>query len=332
MMIKRRFQSRIAKGKSTLPIAILLAIVCWVIVYSVKPDSLVKKPAFPLWQMLHDFLPNEFAGTTISFILYSLIGYLLIELNNAYSIIRMRASVQTSLFLIIVATCPELYPLQAGTIAALTLLTAIYFLFKCYQQVHPVNYMFFGYFFIGLGSLVFPKLIFFIPIFIIGAYNFQALSARTFFAGIIGFSIPYWFLFGHAFFYNQMELFYQPFIELITFPPADYKAVQLWEIITVGFSTALLLISSIHSFATSYLDKIRTRSYLNFFILLEIGTLILMIFLPAQATDFFPILFSGVSILAGHLFALTDNKVSNLFFMFTLISLTALFVFNLWML
>ena len=29
--------------------------------------------------------------------------------------------------------------------------------------------------------------------------------------------MPYWMLFGHAFFYDQIELFYHPFKELATF-------------------------------------------------------------------------------------------------------------------
>ena len=40
------------------------------------------------------------------FILYSVIGYFLIGLNNAFAIIRMRASVQTAIYFLLISVCP----------------------------------------------------------------------------------------------------------------------------------------------------------------------------------------------------------------------------------
>ena len=49
------------------------------------------------------------------------------------------------------------------------------------------------------------------------AYRFQSLTPRSFCGALLGWMLPYWRLFGHAFFYNEMELFYRPFNQLLAF-------------------------------------------------------------------------------------------------------------------
>jgi len=47
-------------------------------------------------------------------LLFAGIGYFLIELNNTFAIIRMRASVQTSLYFLLITACPGMHLLYAG--------------------------------------------------------------------------------------------------------------------------------------------------------------------------------------------------------------------------
>lgn len=165
----------------------------------------------------------------VSFLIYAAIGYFLIELNNRFSIIRMRASVQTAIYFLLVTVCPEMHLLYAGNVAAITFLFSIYFLFKSYQQAQASGYLFYSFLFIGAGSILFPQLTFFSVLWLFEAHRFQSLTFRSFCGALIGWTMPYWMLFGHAFFYDQMELFYHPFKELATFgghiQPTDTPAV-----------------------------------------------------------------------------------------------------------
>ena len=186
-------------------------------------------------------------------------------------------------------------------------LISLFFLFKSYQQPHPVSYIFHSFAFIGAGSLLFPQLLYFIPLWLIGAYSFQSLTIRSFCGAIIGISLPYWFLLGHAFFYGEMELFYQPFIELVHFQPIEFgKNLQLWELVTLIYLFILFIVSAAHCIVSGYEDKIRTRSYLHFLI------------------------FLNFCIFVGHLFVLTSSKTSNVFFIGSTIGLILLFCFNIW--
>ena len=70
--------------------------------------------------------------------------------------------------------------------------------------------------------------------------------------------------FGYAFYYDKMNLFYHPLQELIHFQPISYGTLGMDRIISCGIITLISLVSSVHYFHVSYLDKVRTRIFLFF--------------------------------------------------------------------
>ena len=243
----------------------------------------------------------------------------------------MRASMQTAIYFLFVTVCPEMHLLYAGDIAALASLISIYFLFRSYQQSHAAGYLFYSFLFIGMGSIIFPQLTVFSVLWILEAYRFQSLTLRSFCGALLGWMLPYWFLFGHAFFYNEMDLFYRPFIELTTFGEAFHlQTLQSWELAILGYLLVLFIVSAVHCIAAGFEDKIRTRAYLQFLIDLTIFLFLLIAIQPNYCNDLLPLLMISNSILIGHFFVLTNSKSSNVFFIISLVSLTLLFAFNIW--
>lgn len=197
-----------------------------------------------LWQSARTLLLPTWAEHLVSFLIYAAAGYFLIELNNRFGIIRMRASVQTAIYFLLVTVCPEMHLLYAGDVAAIAFLFSIYFLFKSYQQSQAAGYLFYSFLFIGAGSIFFPQLTFFSVLWLFEAYRFQSLTFRSFCGALIGWTMPYWMLFGHAFFYDQMELFYHPFRELATFGDLlNLQVLQPWELATLGYLFVLFIVS-----------------------------------------------------------------------------------------
>lgn len=325
-------QTAITSGRFALPVAIIITIACWAIVYFLIPDIPKEENRYAFWESLTAYSIPDWGERLISFTIYMGIGYLMILMNNTFGLIRVRASIQTATFVLFVAVCPSLQQLNRGSLAALMFIIALYLLFSAYQTVRSSGYLFHSFLFVGLSSLIFPQITLLTPILLIGAFNFQALNPRSFFAAIIGWSFPYWFLFGHAYFYDNIDLFYQPFIELATFYPIDFSLFTNWEIAILAYSFVLFLISSIHSFAESYKDKIRTRIHLRFFILLNVCIYILIVLQPVHCINLLPLLLIGVSMLTSHMFVLTRSKASNIFFIITIIGLILLFLYNVWML
>ena len=305
-MRNKRLQNQVTAGRFTLPAVTLICTLCWVSTSFLFPQlaSIPTQDNQPFfWQSIQSFLLPGWAEQIVSFLIYAIIGYFLIELNNQFGIIRMRASMQT----------------------------AIYFLFRSYQQSHAAGYLFYSFLFIGMGSIIFPQLTVFSVLWILEAYRFQSLTLRSFCGALLGWMLPYWFLFGHAFFYNEMDLFYRPFIELSTFGEAFHlQTLQSWELAILGYLLILFIVSAVHCIAAGFEDKIRTRAYLQFLIDLTIFLFLLIAIQPNYCNDLLPLLMISNSILIGHFFVLTNSKSSNVFFIISLVSLTLLFAFNIW--
>ena len=97
-MRSQRFQNRVTAGRFTLPAAILISVACWILSAILLPDLEIRKGNYPLWDIFYSSCIPTWGTRLFSFILYSVIGYFLIGLNNAFAIIRMRASVDSHLF------------------------------------------------------------------------------------------------------------------------------------------------------------------------------------------------------------------------------------------
>lgn len=327
----RNFQNRITTGRTTLPVAVLVALGCWLAGSIVLPsEHWTARSGSVLWQLVGlDRLPLEVL-LIMGFVLHGLAGWLLIELNNAYAIIRMRASVQTTIYLLMTAACPLLYVLYAGSVGLLLFLIALYFLFGSYQQKQLVGNLFYSFVFLSLGSMVVSRLVWLVPVFWLGAYMFRSLHFRSFVASLFGWALPYWFLLAHAYFYGQMELFCQPFREMVHFSAWNLSYFHPNEWAVLAYLFVLYAVSTVHCLLTGYEDKIRTRSYLHFLILLCLCLFVYIVAQPGKSLEVIPLLLAGVGILSGHFFALTSSRGANWFFIGAMVVLCALFVLNVW--
>ena len=146
-MRNKRLQSQVTAGRWTLPAVIFICALCWVLTYFLFPDSIASttpKDSSSFLQSTRDLLLPGWAERIVSFLVYAIIGYFLIELNNQFSIIRMRASMQTAIYFLLVTVCPGMHLLYIGDIVALGSLISIYFLFKSYQQAQAAGYLFYS--------------------------------------------------------------------------------------------------------------------------------------------------------------------------------------------
>lgn len=320
-------------GHFTLPAVILIGLIVWVVTFDLQPALAQEQNSYLLWQWIGELGIPAWLSRALSFALYAIIGYFLIEINNTFAIIRMRASVQTSFYFLLITICLSLHQLCPGNIAALTFLFALFFLFKSYQQIKPASYLFHSFTFIGLGSLAFPQMTFLVPLWLIGAWNFQSLTFRSLCAAVMGWMLPYWMLLGYAVVNEQMNVFVAPFIELSTFQPIHHWAdLPTWVLVTLGFLLIEFIVSAAHYLITGNEDKIRTRSYLNFLILVGSGIFLFIFLQPAHSLPLVSLLLIVISILMGHLFILANNRLSNGFFISTLLAFIFLLGFNLWIL
>ncbi|MCC8186174.1 MAG: hypothetical protein LIP08_01330 [Bacteroides sp.] len=324
-------RSQVTTGRFTLPVAILLSTACWVVAGVLLPElSATRSPGETADRLLPFVLPNPL-GWAVSFLLYLFTGYLLIALNNTFGLIRIRASVQSALFLLLIGICPGLHLFYTGSILPVSLLLSLYFLFRSYQNHKASGNLFYSFCFLGISTLLLPILIWFIPLWLLGAYNLQCFTLKSFFASLTGWFFPYWLLLGHAYFYGEMELFYWPFRQWITFYPVrQILEISLPQWSILGYLLIIYIVSTCHTFVKGYQDKIRTRSYLHFLMLVILCLYLLILLQPICLPELLPVLMALISILAAHFFVLSDNRGSNIFFIASVIGVCILFGYNLW--
>ena len=183
----------------------------------------------------------------------------------------------------LVTVCPGIHLLYIGDIVALGSLISIYFLFGAISKL-KLRAIY------SIPSSLSEREVFFSPqltilsmLWLLEAYRFQSLTPRRFLRRALSDGCcPYWMLFGHAFFYNEMELFYRPFNQLLAFGEVfNLQILQPWELAILGYLLVMFIVSAVHCIAAGFEDKIRTRAYLQFLIDLTLFLFLLI----ALATD-----------------------------------------------
>ena len=295
-----------ATGRFTLPVVILICLLLW-------------GSTFQEWNELISL------GVTI------IIGYVFIETNTTFNLIRTRTSMPVCLYWLIATALFFLHPFEWTNLVPLVFILATYQLFHSYESVSSSPFIFHSFLFIGLGSIAFPQLLYMVPMLWGSMIPFRAISIKSFLASIIGLMTPYWFIFGYALYFNEMHILLTPLREAAHLYPIDYSHLTLPEIASWGFITLLLIVSGFHYWQISYMDKTRTRIYHSYLAIAGFWATLLSILQPVHWCEWLSIQLICTAFLCGHLFSLTRNRFSGIFFIVTFVLYILLMSFNLWM-
>ena len=295
-----------ATGRFTLPVVILICLLLW-------------GSTFQEWNELISL------GVTI------IIGYVFIETNTTFNLIRTRTSMPVCLYWLIATALFFLHPFEWTNLVPLVFILATYQLFHSYESVSSSPFIFHSFLFIGLGSIAFPQLLYMVPMLWGSMIPFRAISIKSFLASIIGLMTPYWFIFGYSLYFNEMHILLTPLREAAHLYPIDYSHLTLPEIASWGFITLLLIVSGFHYWQISYMDKTRTRIYHSYLAIAGFWATLLSILQPVHWCEWLSIQLICTAFLCGHLFSLTRNRFSGIFFIVTFVLYILLMSFNLWM-
>jgi len=314
--MRNRLQTIMMTGKATLPVVILIFLCYWIMFFA------------PLSHIM-----GSDVETIINGLCYVAIGYILIEFNNSFSIIRLRTSSQTFIFFLLVMACGCINQTINGNLTTISILISLFFLFKSYNNTEATNNLFYSFLFIGIGSLLIPQIIYFSILWIYTTIRFKSFTIQNLFAMLIGWFFPYWLLFSYAFLFNKMGLFYQPFNEMIAFSPLQpFRTMQAIDLYTLSYILLLYIVSFAHYLTVDYEDKIQTRSYLSFLYQFTFFLFLFILFIPKHLKNLMPLLLSNISIINAHYLLLRNTKLSNLFFIISIMIFLFLLSYHIWIL
>ena len=308
-MSHKRFQNHIAESRIALPLTI---------VYGLAISILYGAWEQQLWMQT---------------IVLAISTLLMAELNNSNSLIRIFSRMVSCSFLFMSVMAIFLLHSMQATIVQLCFIAFYLSLFKSYQNSKATGWVFYAFFAIGMASVVFIQILYFVPImWILMIFNILAFGAKSFVASLLGLITPYWFIGGYFIYRHQYDSIFQHFTDLANFAPLfDYSSITQHQMVTFGWIALLFLIGTIHFIRKRFSDKIRTRMLYEVFITLGICSIVFMVLQPQHYPILLRILIVNTAPLIGHFVATTQTRFTN--FSFHLIVLVTLLItsYNIWM-
>ena len=308
-MAYKRFQNTVTESKAMLPLsAAVAAASCYQV-------GLVQQG---LWMQL---------------VCLAVAVVLLIELNSTHQLIRVVSQSTASVFLLLVSTAVFLFPYIQAAIMQLCMVAVYFMLFHCRQHDESPGWTFYGFFCLGLASMVFVQVLYYVPVlWVLMATCIRALNAKTFWASIIGIVAPYWLGGPLIVYFLGTEMAVEHFQQLWTFAPlGDYSMIGEHEWVAIGWTTFLAIVGIIHYWSHGYQDKTRTRLLHEVFITMCLFTIAFIALQPQHYRLLLPILMVNTCPLIAHYLTLTHTWLTNISFYFIIIVTLAIIVYNVWM-
>lgn len=291
-------------------------------------------PATALYGLLVCLVAGLFAvDHLLEFVLLVIATLMMVELNNSNSLIRIYSRMVSCSYLVMTTMASFLLSSPEAGMVQVAFIAFCLLIFKAYQDKDAAGWVFYAFFAIGLGSIVFVQMLYFVPVlWVLLATNILAFSSRTFIASLLGLIAPYWFVGAYYILTGHLEVLADHFAALAVFSqPLILTGLDEHRIVTLLFILFVAAISSIHFILYSYKDKIRIRMIYEMFIALVTCCYIFIILQPQHTDMLLSMSIVAAAPLCGHLLALSNSKVSNIFFFVITALALILTAYNLWM-
>ena len=306
MLRKKTFQNKVAASRYALPVTATLAALVWVAVGFLVAN---------IWV--------QFAFTILSTLL-------MVELNNHNSLMRTYSRMVSCSFLVFITMTSLPTPSFKASIVTMCSIAFYLIILNSYQDRRAAGWTFYAFFCVGLASLVFIQVGYFLPFLWLMMMVFtNSFSIRNFFASIIGLIMPYWFSAGYFAYTNNIDGLISHFAEFINYQDLfDYSQITDHEVVNLLFLITLSTLGSIHFLHTSYADKIRTRMIYNSFILINYVSLAFIILQPQHIKELGSIMIVNTAPLTAHFITYTKGKVANIVFISALVIMVLILLYN----
>ena len=328
-MPHRRLIDIIAPNAKNISICILLSLLLWYDIFLPQTDvaGVISAPVqSPLFGLIETFLPpGSLLGKITGLLLYLLLCFMLLRLNEVFSFIRVR-TILPFLFCLIsggVLLRPHLF--SPGIIVALLVVSAVFNSFKLLTEETP-KYAFNAALLLCTAALFSPSCVWLLVVFWLFAYGGNVLSFRVFLASLLGASAPA--LYAYIGFWKaESEYLLRTFIQESFKPFAVGVHFSLPETVYLIFTGFLILLSLVDYILVRSQENIKPRKEFSHIIMLFLTTLGLIILsVPDSATLLWLSIVFG-SFLLGRFFSLNNNRFTKvLLFLYFGSSLLLLFL------
>ena len=307
--MKKRLQNKISESRLTLPVVSLYATAVWLIAGLIQQE----------WW--------------IQFGCFALSTFLMMELNNSNTLLRIHSRMVSCSFLVLSCCVCFLFHSLSEAISELFILATYLILFFTYQDKTSSGLSYYGFLCLGVASIANVHILFFLPFWwLLMQFNLQSFSQRTFLASLMGVTTPYgywacWLLFQDSFsplveHLSSLGIFHFPF---------DFSSVADNHLVFFIFLTVIAILGTLHYWQTSYQDKFRVRQLYSLFIRMNIVIFLFFCLQPQHSDLLIRLMVINTAPLVAHFIALTNQRITNIIFCVIVIITLTFTAYNLWM-
>ena len=281
----------------------------------------------PAAQFLQSFFgQDELIPSLLSFFICILNIFLLIALNNRFTLIRTRTILPVIVFLMLI--CGSQYPqtLFLNHFALTLFIVSLFFFFNTYRDPKAVEQAYMGSFLIACTSIIVPHYMLMIIACWITFFDYKAFSARTFLASVFGLLTPLILYFSCLFLVNgtvdfqQYLTYFLPYETI--FNKGNLPLGTVYQVIMFLFFVPCAITVYLHFNK----DVIHTRKNLNFCFFILLFSIVLRAFYVNSYISLMPLTMLGYAVFLSHTFTLIQTKFWQIVFvLFCLINI--LFIF-----
>lgn len=310
--MRLNFQKSIASSQATLPVVGVMAFVLWFVLPVTPHPSFFSDADYGLWRYVPVFLQEGYWSVGISLFCAFLAIYFMAELNNANVLLRVSSRMLSSMLAILLVFAVGCHGNQPGNVVMVLSLLSFFPLFATYQLPSPLL-SFITYLILSSASLVFPKLLWMLPVYWSIQGSLRAFTLRCFMASLLASLLPYWFYGGIAFLTGSVPVFVEHVLKVTEFQWFDYSLLDMREVLVYTFVALLFISGTIDFYVHQYLDKTRTRLYYKSLIMYGIYVLIFIAVQPQYFWTLLPLLLLSTAVIFGHFFTLTHTRFSHIY-------------------
>lgn len=318
-------QKRIADGRYTAAILFICSLIFWGAGALFGAGSVVEY--VPTWalQWLSD--GNAFLLRCVA-LLFSLSAAFLMA---SYVILEHRVAWQSCMFLFVASVAFNVRPDASAFFAMLFPVVIAGLLFRCDTSSDIVRKLYTLFAVTTASALLFPQLIILLPLLLLYPALGGKLSARSFFAALLGVATPLWVV------ASLIYLF--PSLAPLLVSPKE-TLVVLWQMPRVTLSPAMLLMmiaelvvalpAMIHFFVTATIGRTHLRRRMVFCIALDIVLWFAGWLQPELFTLFFVWRLPVYSLLSAYFFSVLPTRASNIYIMSSLFLWVVSMIIGIW--
>lgn len=301
-------QNRVSESNATLPVTAVYGILLWLVAGLISERL---------------YLP---------FVLVALSSALMMELNNRNALLRIRSRMVSVSYIVLWCMANFMFADISAAVTTFGTVVSLLLLFMQYHDNRAPGYTFYTFAVIGLVSLQWVQILFFVPvIWLLMLSYIQNMSWSSFVASIIGLIAPYWFAAAYYFVTDNM---YAPLEHIMSIADFGallvYENIQLNQIVTLAVVVVLAVIGMVHYMRNSFQDKIHNRMLYYCFFWLDIAAFVFMLLQPQHYNQLLAMMIVFTAPLTAHFIALTNTRFTNITAIVITVIVLIVTVFNLW--